>query len=209
MTRILLIAILILSAPVVLMADDKKKKTTGTQKPAANAPAVNTAKEEIHWISDLNELQAKMQASPKKVIIDVYTAWCGWCKKMDATTYENPDLIRYVNNNFYAVKLDAERQDAFIFQGKEYKFEPQYKANTFAVEIMKGSMSYPTTVFMVENFQMPTPIPGFRTVKEMELFLTYFGDNMYKRVKFDDYQKTFTYHWDKGQAPDMTAPAGH
>lgn len=209
MTRILLIAVMILSVPVILMADDKKKKAAGTQKTVANAPAANTGKEEIHWISDLNELQAKMQANPKKVIIDVYTAWCGWCKKMDATTYENPDLIKYVNNNFYAVKLDAERQDAFNFQGKEYKFEPQYKANTFAVEIMKGSMSYPTTVFMVENFQMPTPIPGFRTVKEMELFLTYFGDNMYKRVKFDDYQKTFTYHWDKGQATDMTAPAGH
>ncbi len=212
MQRILLIAILILSVPVVLMADDKKKKTAGTQAKATNGPAAspnNAAKEEIHWISDMNELQAKMQASPKKVIIDVYTGWCGWCKKMDATTYENPDLIKYVNNNFYAVKLDAERQDVINFQGKEYKFEPQYKANTFAVEIMKGSMSYPTTVFMVENFQSPTPIPGFRTVKEMELFLTYFGDNMYKRVKFDDYQKNFTYHWDKGQAPDMAPPAGH
>lgn len=209
MKRILLIALVILSVPAALLADDKKKKPAPAAKTVPDMKPTPSNKEEIHWISDLNELQAKMQANPKKVIIDVYTGWCGWCKKMDATTYENPNLVRYVNNNFYAVKLDAERQDAINFQGKEYKFEPQYRVNTFAVEIMKGAMSYPTTVFMTENFQSPTPIPGFRTVKEMELFLTYFGDNMYRRVKFDDYQKTFTSHWDNGQAQDMTPPAGH
>jgi len=166
-------------------------------------------KEEIHWITDINELQAKMQANPKKVYVDVYTGWCGWCKKMDVTTFENPDLIRYMNNNFYAVKLDAERQDVINFQGKEYRYDPQSKTNAFAVEIMHGAMSYPTTVLMLENFQSPTPIPGYHTVKEMELFLSYFGDNAYKHAKFDDYQKTYYPTWDHGETPDMTPPAGH
>jgi thioredoxin-related protein len=74
---------------------------------------------------------------------------------------------------------------------------------------MKGSMSYPTTVFMTENFQNPTPIPGYRDVKEMELFLTYFGDNAYRHQKFEDYQKEHQPRWDKGATPDMTPPAGH
>lgn len=206
MKRILLFTIII-TAPLLVFADGKKKKPAAAGSTQANAKA-SEEKNEIHWITDMNELEAKMQASPKKVIFDIYTDWCGWCKKMDADTYGNPDLIKYVNNNFYAVKLDAERKDAFTFQGKEYKFEPQYRANTFAVEIMKGAASYPTTVFMTENFQNPNPIPGYMQVKDMELILTYFGDNMYKRVKFDDYKKTFQYHWDKGQAPDMTPPAG-
>lgn len=208
MKRILLIAIVMMAAPALLIADDKKKKTANAGKPAPTVSPNPEVRNEIHWITDMNELEAKMQASPKKVIFDVYTDWCGWCKKMDADTYRNPDLIKYVNNNFYAVKLDAERKDAFTFQGKEYKFEPQYRANTFAVEIMKGAASYPTTVFMTENFQNPNPIPGYMQVKDMELILTYFGDNMYKRIKFDDYKKTFQYHWDKGQAPDMTPPPG-
>ncbi len=208
MKRVLLLAVVMMSVPALLMADGKNKKSPAEKgQNATAAPADNN--KEIHWITDINELQAKMQANPKKVYIDVYTGWCGWCKKMDASTFSNPALIKYMNNNFYAVKLDAERQDVINFQGKEYHFEPQYKANTFAVEMLHGSMSYPTSVLMLENFQSPTPIPGYHDVKEMEMFLSYFGDNAYKHAKFDDYQKTYHPSWDRGQAPDMTPPAGH
>ena len=164
---------------------------------------------EIHWITSIDELQAKMQQNPKKVYVDVYTGWCGWCKKMDASTFTNPDLVRYVNNNFYALRLDAERKDTIHFMGKTYFFDPQYKSNTFAVEMLKGQMSYPTSVLMLENFQSPTPIPGYHDVGQMELYLSYFGDNVYKHQKFDDYQKIYKPTWDHGVHADMTPPAGH
>jgi thioredoxin-related protein len=209
MKRVLLFAMVMIALPALLMADGKNKKPTAEKgKTTSATPAEDNKK--IHWITDINELQAKMKANPKKVYVDVYTGWCGWCKKMDATTFENPDLIKYMNNNFYAVKLDAERQDAINFQGKEYKFEPQYRANTLAVEWMHtGQMSYPTSILMLENFQSPTPIPGYHTVREMELFLSYFGDNAYKHTKFEDYQKTYHPTWDHGETPDMAPPAGH
>src|SRR5579872_7313437 len=120
MKRILLLAIAIVSIPALLIADGKKKK------PEAAPPKEDN--KEIHWITNIDELQAKMQQNPKKVYVDVYTGWCGWCKKMDASTFQNPDLIKYMNTNFYAVKLDAERKDTIHFMGKEYYFEPQYKA---------------------------------------------------------------------------------
>jgi thioredoxin-related protein len=206
MKRVSLLVIIIMAIPALLMADAKKKTAAKTAKTESHEAA---AAEEIHWITSIDELQAKMAQNPKKVYFDVYTGWCGWCKKMDADVFRNPDLIKYMNNNFYAVKLDAERQDVINFQGKQYQFEPQYKANTFAVEMLKGSMSYPTSVFMVENFQSPTPIPGYHSVKEMEMFMTYFGDNAYRHAKWEDYQKTYHPNWDHGQAPDMTPPAGH
>ncbi len=173
------------------------------------APHAPKETEEIHWITSIDELQAKMAKSPKKVYMDVYTGWCGWCKKMEATTFQNPNVIKYMNANFYAVRLDAERQDVINFQGKEYKYEPQYKANTFAVEMMHGSMSYPTSVFMMENFQQPTPIPGYMDVPQLEVILSYFGDNAYRHVKWEDYQKTYHPSWAKGQAADNTPPPGH
>src|SRR5580658_3407098 len=120
MKRVLLFAVAMLFISPFVIA---KKKV----------PHAPKAAEEIHWITSIDELQAKMAQNPKKVYMDVYTGWCGWCKKMDATTFQNPDLIKYINTNFYAVRLDAERQDVINFQGKEYHYEPQYKANTFAV----------------------------------------------------------------------------
>lgn len=173
------------------------------------SPAPVKEKAEIHWITSIDELQAKMQQSPRKVYVDVYTGWCGWCKKMDASTFTNQDLVKYINNNFYALRLDAERQDTIHFMGKTYFFSAQARCNTFASELLKGSMSYPTSVLMLENFQSPTPIAGYHDVAEMEMFLTYFGDNMYKHQQFADYQKTFKSTWNHGAAADMTPPPGH
>ena len=160
----------------------------------------------IKWIS-IKEAEAKMKDHPKKVFVDVYTAWCGWCKRMEATTFTNPALIKYMNNNFYCVRFDAESHESFQFMGKEYHFEPQNKANTFAIELLKGQMGYPTSVFMMENFQNPTVIPGYHPVKEMEMFLLYFGDNICRHQAMGDYQKSFVSSWDHGDTPDMTAPA--
>ncbi len=39
----------------------------------------------IKWMS-FAEAEKQMRLEPKKVFIDVYTTWCGWCKKLDATT---------------------------------------------------------------------------------------------------------------------------
>jgi uncharacterized protein YyaL (SSP411 family) len=161
--------------------------------------------EGIHWIS-IKEAEQKMREHPKKVYVDIYTAWCGWCKRMEATTFTNPALVKYMNNNYYCVRFDAETHESFQFMGKEYHYEAQYKANTFAVELMKGQMGYPTSIFMLENFQNPQPIPGYHPVKEMEMFLLFFGDNIYRHQALSDYQKTFVSSWDHGETPNMAPP---
>jgi thioredoxin-related protein len=212
MKRIAIVALILLSAPAVLMADGKKKTSGPAKAKTTEVKPTAPDNKEIHWITSIDELQAKMQQNPKKVYVDIYTGWCGWCKKMDVSTFSNPDLIKYMNLNFYAVKFDAERQDVIHFQGKEFRFEPQFRANTWAVELMKGNnpnvqMSYPTTIFMLENFQNPTPVPGYMTVPQIEVILTYFGDNAYKHVKWEDYQKSYKPIW-KTVSDDMTPPPG-
>lgn len=212
MKQVLIFSLIFLSAATMVKAEGKKKPASPAKAKNTNAaPAPSTAEnnKEIHWITSIDELQAKMAQNPKKVYVDIYTGWCGWCKRMDVTTFSNPDLIKYMNLNFYAVKFDAERQDPIHFQGKEYHFEPQFRANTWAVDLMKGNnpsvqMSYPTTIFMLENFQNPTPIPGYMTAPQLEVILTYFGDNAYKHVKWEDYQKTYKPTW---KSPDDMSPA--
>lgn len=74
----------------------------------------------INWLS-LEEADSLYKTQPKPMFIDVYTDWCGWCKRMDATTFQDPNVAAYLNNNFYPVKLNAETQRAINFNGKLYK----------------------------------------------------------------------------------------
>src|SRR5690606_21671126 len=46
--------------------------------------------------------------TPRKIYGDVYPVWCGCRKSMDATTFTDEAVIDYVNQHFYAVKLNAE-----------------------------------------------------------------------------------------------------
>jgi len=108
----------------------------------------------ITWHS-FEEVIGKTAENPKMILVDVYTDWCGWCKKMDKSTFTDPKVIEYVNENFYAVKLNAEdRKKKFEFRGKEYTGEMMARA-------MKVR-SYPNFVIMDASMENITQLPGYR-----------------------------------------------
>ncbi len=125
--------------------------------------AVN-AQEKIEWMK-FEDAVAANQKDPKMLIVDVYTDWCGWCKKMDALTFQDPKVIEYINSQFYAVKLNAEdTQRTFDFMGKKYS-EAQMAA------VMRVQ-SYPNFVIIDETLKNITQLPGYR---EPEQFLEGLG----------------------------------
>ena len=95
---------------------------------------------EIKWMS-LSEVETAMKKKPKKIFVDVYTDWCGWCKRLDATTYKDAAVVKYINENFYSVKLDAEMKQPVTYQGKIYTYEASMKKNSIANEFMGASGS--------------------------------------------------------------------
>ena len=64
----------------------------------------------------LEEAVAAQAVHPKKIMMDVYTSWCGPCKMLDKNTFQNPDVVEYVNENYYAVKFNAEGNKASILR---------------------------------------------------------------------------------------------
>lgn len=146
----------------------------------------------LKWMS-WAEMQEAQKKEPRKVFVDVYTDWCGWCKRMDATTFTHPEIISYVNKNFYAIKFDAETRDVINFKGKEYKYVAQgYRGyNELAAEILSGQMSYPTGVYLDEKMEQIFPVPGYQDPKTFETVINFVATNSYKTKQWEQYQQTF------------------
>ncbi len=155
----------------------------------AQTSSVDHAGQKIKWMSFTQAVEANKK-QPKKIFIDIYTGWCGWCKKMDASTFMNDTVAGYMNEKFYAVKLDAETKDTITFNDHQFFFMPEYKANSLALSLLNGKMSYPTFVIMDEKVQLLSPVPGFQTVPQLMPVLKYFGENIYLSQNWADYSNS-------------------
>jgi thioredoxin-related protein len=138
----------------------------------------------------INEIRQLSAQKPKKLVIDVYTDWCSWCKKMDKNTYLNQAIIKQLNEDFYFVKLNAETRDSILFDNKTFTYKNQYKANELALALLNGQMSYPSTVFLDEKFALLTVVPGYLTPKDLSPILKYFGKDFHLKMKWDEFIKT-------------------
>ena len=146
--------------------------------------------QEVNWLSwnEATELAAS-DKNPKKVFIDVYTDWCGWCKKMDKDTFQNPEVAAYMAENYYMVKFDGEGKEPIEYKGKTYKFIPSGRKgyHEFAAALMQGRLSYPTTIFLDEELNMLSPVPGYQKPEPFMEIARYFGDNIYKEKDWKAY----------------------
>jgi thioredoxin-related protein len=145
----------------------------------------------IKWM-DFESAVALGEKQPKKLFIDVYTHWCGWCKKMDASTFLNDTVANYINTNFYAVKLDAETKDTLHFRGTQFVYVPEFKSNELAVSLLNKQMGYPSYVFLDEKFGMLKVVPGFLPTETMMPVLKFYAEDNYKVQSFEDFQKELT-----------------
>lgn len=146
--------------------------------------------QKVQWMSWEEAAQlAATEENPKKIFIDVYTDWCGWCKKMDKDTFQNAEVAAYMTENFYMVKLDGEGKDPINFKGKTFKFVPSGRRgyHEFALALLQGRLSYPTVVFLDENLNMLSPVPGYQKPKPFLNIARYFGDNIYLRKDWKTY----------------------
>jgi len=156
--------------------------------------------QEINWMS-LDEVREAQKTNPKNVLIDVYTNWCGPCKLMDRNTFSNTDIIRIINENYYAVKFNAEGNDTVTFMDKVFtnpnfdSAKTQKRNSSHQLTQFLGINAYPSTLFFDSEMNYLTPVKGYLNPKQIEIYLLLFKDDTYKNVKsqsdFDNFIKNF------------------
>ncbi|MAJ51919.1 MAG: thioredoxin [Flammeovirgaceae bacterium] len=158
----------------------------------SKSPSELALNAEINWIS-FEEAVARTEKNPKMILIDLYTDWCGWCKKMDRDTYSRSEIVAYVNEKFYAVKFNAEGFEDVNFRGYTFKFVPSGRKgyHELAAALTQNKLSYPTTVFMNEELQIIQPVPGYLDAPTFDVISRYMGEGKYKNTSWEDFQKFY------------------
>lgn len=146
----------------------------------------------IKWLT-IEEAAALSAKDGKKIVVDVYTDWCGWCKKMDKATYENAMIIEMMNKDFHAVKLNAEQKGDITLKGQAFKYVANGNRgyHEYAARLLGGKLSYPSTVFLNPDLTPLYNVPGYREAKEFSAILSYTQAEAYKRISFQDYVNTY------------------
>jgi len=180
----LLIAVSAIYAPNASAQEHPVQATTETK----NSP--------VKWLT-WEEAVEKNKTEKKKIFVDVFTDWCGWCKVMDKNTFTEAEVAKILNEDFYAVKFNAEQTADVVFNNVTFKYISNggRGVHQLAAALLNNQLSYPNFVFLDEEFKIiPVfpgyqSLPGYRKPEEFHIFLSFVGEEIYKKMRIDDYQK--------------------
>ncbi len=135
----------------------------------------------LKW-TNFTEGVKEAKAMNKKVLIDVYTDWCGWCKKMESDTYSDQKVKDYLVKNFVLVRLNAESNDKEMIDTTE--ITDAQLASAFRVN------GYPTTIFLQSDGHPITAAPGYMGPAKFLNVLEFIGGNFYQKMGFEQFLKS-------------------
>ena len=150
--------------------------------------------EKITWYSWQQAVELN-KTTPKKLLVDVYTDWCGWCKVMDKQTFPNDTVADYLNKYYYCVKLDAEGRDTIRFSNQTFVYITPEKGggrngiHTLAYSLLDGQMSFPTLVYLTEKMERVAISPGYKTPEKLMPELRFTAEEAFRTKTFENFMK--------------------
>lgn len=154
----------------------------------SNANALDST---IQWLS-WEDAVVKNKKIPKKIFIDVYTEWCGWCKKMDASTFLDKNIVKYINEHYYAVKFDAEQSNTIRYDGQDFVLKKNGRrgVHELAEALLDGKLTYPSYVFLTSDFERIMISQGYKSVDMLSRELKFAQEDIYTKSTWEDYEKS-------------------
>src|SRR5438445_6189077 len=65
--------------------------------------------QEVQWRHDYNAAGQEAHARKRPILIDFGTESCFWCKRLDASTFRDAQVVKLLNEKFIPLKIDAQR----------------------------------------------------------------------------------------------------
>ncbi|MFH1699092.1 MAG: DUF255 domain-containing protein [Candidatus Zixiibacteriota bacterium] len=158
----------------LIFADSSPKKD-----PAAKSQENKSAsRDEINWVSYPEGLKLAKE-SGKKIFLEFSAVWCGWCKRMHATTFKDPEIIKALNEYYISITLDGESRDTINVDGW---FTSGRK---LAGEL--GVHSFPYFWFLKSDGEKLAPLRGYQTAENLINILLYLKDDKYETMDFKQF----------------------
>ena len=150
----------------------------------------NTGK--VQWVS-FEDAQKMIKTSPKPLLIDIYADFSVTSKVMELTTFTDENIADYINKNFYAVNFNPTTKDTIMFGGVEYYNKGiGHPFHDLALLLTNRQIGIPATVYLNENLQLLSNVPGYRSAVELDPLLVFFGEGKYKIQQWDVFIKEFS-----------------
>lgn len=98
----------------------------------------------VDWGQDYDVALEAAKKDKKLVMVDLYTDWCGWCKKLDKDTFSDKDVEARLTKDFIAVKVNAEKSQQNAKLAQDF-----------------GTTGFPHIVFVDADGKMVSEINGY------------------------------------------------
>lgn len=148
----------------------------GGREPSQEAPVAAV------WQS-FNSGMELAQKQKRPVVIDFYTSWCRWCKVMDEKTFSRPEIQKYLQEHFVAIRINAEsKTETLTYKGKE--FTPVQLTRRFGVR------GFPSLAYLDTDGDLIAVVPGYIPPETFLPMLRYIKKECYKQqMSFEEFLK--------------------
>jgi len=175
--------------------DDKKADDTKVDNKSAEDKSADDKKAvdkkatvALEW-TGLEKAVTKASGEQKAILVDVYTDWCGWCKKMDKEVFVDPAVAGVLSGKFALAKVNAESKETFTYKGQ--------KVDGIGIARGFGVKGYPSIIFLDSKGDMLTMIPGYLDAEQFLPVVLFIGNREYEKMQWDEYLASYN----KGKKP--------
>ena len=74
---------------------------------------------EIRWVRQFDAALKRAQTVKKPLLVDFWAEWCGWCHRLDQTTYVDPVVVK-MSEDFVPVKVNTEGTPREVAVARRY-----------------------------------------------------------------------------------------